>query len=91
MKDINPKEVIEQFSILDVPLTADIQTLRRARNVILHELYEKSNFITQQQESLALDTKITTIQHAYLFIKRNYHDIHANLDVIKRYQIKLYN
>ncbi|MBI2791642.1 MAG: hypothetical protein HYX61_06770 [Gammaproteobacteria bacterium] len=88
MKRINLEEVLEQFSILDVPITADIQALRRARNQILHQLYEKSNYITQQQESLALDTEITTIQHAYLFIKRNYHDIHANLDAIKRFQIK---
>ncbi len=83
MKSLNDNEVIEQFTILHVPLTADIKTLRHARNDILHELYEQLYRSNQLEDSLALDKKITTIQHAYLFIKRNYDDIHMQLDVIK--------
>ncbi len=83
MKNLNPNEVIEQFHILHVPLTADIKTLRHARNNILHVLYEQSNRTNELEDSLALDKKITTIQHAYLFIKRNYYDIHMQLDILK--------
>ncbi len=78
--ELNACEVIQQFAVLHAPLTADIKTLRHARNEKLHALYEKSLIVSQLEESLALDKEITSIQQAYFFIKRHYHNIQAQLD-----------
>lgn len=79
---LNPQEIIQQFEILHAPITADIKSLRRARNQKLHALYERSLNTSQLEECLAIDQQMATIQHAYFYIKRNFDLIHAQLQLL---------
>lgn len=81
MRHLNPYQVLQQYGILHIPLTADVKMLRDARDNRMHDLYHKSIHINEYRSSLSLDHEISLIQHAYLYIKRNFHAIHAHLNI----------
>jgi len=88
MRLLNPYQVLQQYRILHIPLTADVKMLRHARDNRMHDLYHQSTSVNEHRSSLALDYEISLIQHAYLFIRRNFHDIHAHLNIFAQLKEK---
>jgi hypothetical protein len=88
MKVISAQLVLQQFRTLNVPLNADIKSLRHARNKLLHSLYEKAKTAKDESESLAVDKEIAKVQNAYFFLKNHINDIHLQLNAISEMKEK---